>query len=537
MKYVDSRRARVLMVGLAVALIVAAGGCAPAAPTSPVAGERNPTSAAVVKPSSAESRRGGTLRLGTSSEWNTLDPPLYTTVSERQIFYSIYDPLVGMNEDLSIVPHLARSWQVSADGLEWTFSLASGVKFHDGTPFNAQAAKFNLDRLMDPATGSALRQQVAAIKEVQAPDNLTIKIILSQPFTPLLAWLAEGPGFMASPTAVGKWGKEYGRHPVGTGPFEFVEWVKGDHLTLQRFKDYWESGLPYLDEVVFKPVRDPTVQLAGLRTATLDLVDDVAANEVAGLRAAQDRKLYELKGARWPMVRLNLAKPPLDNKAIRQALSLAIDRDAIVKAVYFGNATPAFGPISPTYKAVYDPAVEQFGFKRDVAKAKQKLVEGGQPNGFTLPLDITGTPGQTRLGELIKAQLAEIGVTVEIGTFEPTALTDRMTSRGFVAAVGSWTPRPDVDGTMYGHFHSTGNVNHVSYRNPKVDALLDRTRVLPPGDERIQKFREAQQLIVDDAPWIFLVFETKAMATLKSVEGLPLIPDTMVRPKTIYLSK
>jgi peptide/nickel transport system substrate-binding protein len=316
-----------------------------------------------------------------------------------------------------------------------------------------------------------------------------------------------------------------------------VEWVKGDHLTLKRFTDYWEAGLPYLDEVVFKPVRDPTVQLAGLRTGTLDLIDDVAANEVAGLRTAADRKVYELKGARWPMIRLNMAKPPLDNKAIRQALSLAIDRDSIVKAIYFGNAAPAFGPISPTYGAVYDRAVEQYGFKRDVAKAKDKLAEGGQPNGFTLPLDITGTPGQTRLGELIKAQLADIGVTVELSTFEPTALTDRMTNRAFVAAAGSWTPRPDVDGTLYGHFHSTGNVNHVSYKNPKVDALLDRTRQLPPGDERTQAFREAQKLVVDDAPWIFLVFETKAIATLKTVEGLPLIPDTMVRPKSIYLTR
>ncbi len=540
----------VLIVACAPAAGPAAPTAAPKAETKPGQQQPVPTQAAAAQPAAAqptplaqpkptgpEPRRGGSLRMGISSEWKTLDPPLYTNVSERMIFYAIYNPLVAMDENLNIVPELARSWQVSPDGLTWTFMLARDVKFHDGTPFNAQAVKFNLDRLMNPETGSALRQQLADIKETQVVDELTVKVVLGKPFTPLLAWLSEGPGFMSSPAAVQRWGKDYGQHPIGTGPFEFAEWVKGDHITLRRFKDYWEPGLPYVDEIVYRPIPDESVKLSGLRAGALELIDEVPPRELSNLRSATDIKLYELPGTRWPMVRLNTAQAPLDNKAVRQALSLAIDRDAIVKAVYFGNAQPAYGPISPVYKAVYDPSIEQWGLKRDLAKAKQKLAEGGQPNGFSASLDIAGTPEQTRLAELMKAQLAEIGVTVEINALETTALVDRMTNRNFVTALGSWTPRPDPDGTLYGHFHSTGNVNHVSYRSQKVDELLDRTRQLAPGEERIKAFREAQTLIVDDAPWIFLVFETKGIATLKSVEGLPIVPDTMIRLKTVWMNK
>ncbi|MFN8525884.1 MAG: ABC transporter substrate-binding protein [Chloroflexota bacterium] len=521
-----------------------AGSPSPAA--SPAAGAAKPADqTAAAKPAAgpplaapaANAKRGGKLRIAVSAEWKTLDPPLYTNVTERQIFYAIYNPLVSMDENFNIVPELARSWQVSADALTWTFALAPNVKFHDGTPFNAQAAKFNLDRLLNPQTGSALRQQLADIQEVQAADELTLKIVLKKPFTPLLAWLTEGPGFMSSPTAVQKWGQDYGQHPVGTGPFEFVEWVKGDKISLKKYAGYWEPGLPLVDEAEYRPIPDESVKVSTLRAGNLDIIDDVPARDQPALRSNADFKLFEMKGTRWPMVRMNLSMAPLDNRAVRQALSLAIDREAIAKAIYFGNAQPAYGPLSPVYSAMFDPTIEQFGFKRDVAKAKQKLAEGGQPNGFTTPIEIAGTPEQTRLAEVIKSQLAEIGVNVEITSYEGTVFQDRLTNKKYSLAIGSWTPRPDPDGTMFGHFHSSGNVNSMSYKNPQVDTLLDQTRQLPPGEARVKAFRDAQKLIVDDAPWIFLVFQNQARTTLKAVEDLPILPDTMMRPKTVWLNK
>src|SRR5262249_45405625 len=179
----------------------------PAAAPAASPAQSSPAAAAQPQPAASPAaaapagKRGGTLRIALQGEWKTLDPPLYTNVTERQIFYAIYNPLVAMDESFNIVPELARSWQIAPDGLSTTFTLAQGVKFHDGTPFNAAAVKFNLDRLMNPQTGSALRQQLVDIKEVQAVDDLTVKVVVGKPFTPLLAWLTEGPGFMPSPTA------------------------------------------------------------------------------------------------------------------------------------------------------------------------------------------------------------------------------------------------------------------------------------------------------------------------------------------------
>jgi peptide/nickel transport system substrate-binding protein len=277
--------------------------------------------------------------------------------------------------------------------------------------------------------------------------------------------------------------------------------------------------------------------MAGLRSGSLEIVDDTPARDRASLRSNPEVRLYDLQGTRWPMIRLNLTIAPLDKKEVRQALSMAIDRDAIAKAIYNGEAVPAYGPLSPVYRAFYDPAVETYGFKRDVDKAKQLLATAGFPNGFNLPIDAQSGPEQQRLGELVKAQLAEIGVDVEITTYEATIFTDRLTTKKYSMTVGSWTPRPDTDGTMFGHFHSKGNVNSMSYSNPQVDALLEQTRRLPPGEERIKAFRDAQRLIVDDAPWIFLVFQNQTRATLKTVEGMPVLPDTMMRPKTAWLSR
>ncbi len=505
-----------------------AGAPTPASPGAPASTGAAPTAAP---------KTGGTLHISTDGDWVTFDPATYNNITDREMLYPIYDSLLAMDENLNVVPELARTWQESSDGLTWTFTLAKGVKFQDGTDFNAQAVKFNLDRILNPETQSRLRQELTDIKEVQVVDDYTFKVVLNQPFTPLLGWFAEVPGMMSSPTAIQKWGKDYGKHPVGAGPFELVEQVKSDHATFKRFKDYWQQGLPYVDQIEYKPIADPTARLAGLKSGVLEVIDAIPADQIGPLKSSGSAKIYQLTGSRWPMIRLNFKKGPLANKSVRQALSLAIDRDAIVKAIYSGNAAPAYGPIAPVYKAVYDPAVEQYGFKRDVQAAKQKLAEGGQPNGFSLALDVQGTSDQVRLGELLKAQLADIGVNVEITSFDVNTVTDRLKKGEFQASVGSWTLRPDVDGAVYRHFRSGTAFNYLGYQNPQVDQLLDKTRSLPPGDDRVKAFRDVQKLIVDDAPWIFLVWENQAFASSNAVSGLPLIPDALVRPRTASLNK
>ncbi len=507
---------------------------APAAAAPPAAASGSQATAAPAAAASAP-KRGGTLTIAVSEEWRVLDPPTYANIGDRQVYYSIFNTLVAADEQSNIVPELAKSWQVSPDALTWTFNLVSGVKFHDGTDFNAQAVKFNLDRVLDAATASRFRSELADIQEIQAPNEATVKIVLKQPFTPLLAWLTDAPGMISSPTAIQKWGKDYASHPVGTGPFAFVEQVKGDHVTLKRNDSYWQPGLPYLDQVIFKPIPDATVRAAALRTKSVDIADLIATSDLAALKASSDVKLRTIPGARWQVCHLNEQTPPLDKKEVRQALAYAIDKDSLVRAAYQGNATPMYGPMSPVYKNVFDPAVEQYGFRFDLAKAKQKMSEAGV-SGFKMPLDISVAPETSRMAEQIKAMLAQIDVDVEINGRDGNGAFDLLGKKQFTATQISWTPRPDLDGNLRRHFYSSSPLNYQSYANPKVDELLDLTRRLPNGDQRIQAFRDMQKILVDDVPWLYLVFENQTAGMLSRVQDLPPITDTLMRTKSVWLS-
>lgn len=502
----------------AVAGLLAA--CGPSGTATP-SGTQTTPSAPVGNPNAK-------VTYGLASDWQTLDPPRYTNVAEREIFYSIFDPLVDMDEKLDIKPALAKSWDVQDGGKVIVFTLQPNVKFHDGTPCDAAAVKFNLERLLDPKTGSPQRSNVDAITAVEAVDATTVRLRLSQAFTPLLGSLTEGPGFMSSPTAVQQAGKDYGLKPVGTGAFTFVEWLKADHIALKRNPSYWRAGLPKFADLVLKPIPDETVKMANFTAGTIDLIDNVPPQNRKDVRANPSYGTWNAPGTRWPMVRLNLAKEPFTNKLVRQAVSLAVNRDDIIKAVYFGEATPALGPISPVYKSYYDSTISQYGLGYDPAKARQRLAASGVTN-ITFTIEIQNNATQQRMAEIIKENLAAIGVTVNIQPYAVTAFQDRITNKLYQATIGSWTPRPDIDGTMYRHFASDGNVNSMSYANPQVDALLKQSRTLPNGAERVKVYQDVQKIIVDDAPWIFLIFETQTRAWQKSIFGVPQIPDMMIR--------
>jgi len=487
-----------------------------------------PKPSAAGSSSAAAGNPNGKITYGLGSDWQTLDPTFYTNVAEREIFYSIFDPLVDMDEKLEIKPRLAKSWDVQDGGKTIVFNLEPNVKFHDGTSCDAAAVKFNLERMLDPKTGSPQRTNIDAITAVEAVDATTVRLRLKQAFTPLLGSLTEGPGFISSPMAVQKAGKDYGLRPVGTGPFTFVEWLKADQIRLKRNDAYWRAGLPKFADLVWKPIPDETVKMANFTAGTIDVIDNVPANDRKTIRGNPSYGTWDAPGTRWPMMRLNVVKAPFTNKLVRQAVSHAVNRDDIIKAVYFGEAVPALGPISPVYKSYYDPDVEKYGFGYDPAKARAKLAASGATN-VTFTVEIQNVASQQRLAELIKENLAAVGITMNIQPYAVTAFQDRLTNKLYQAAIGSWTPRPDIDGTVYRHFATDGNVNSMSYSNPAVDALLQQSRTLPNGPERVKVYRDVQKLIVDDAPWVFLIFETQTRAWQKTVSGIPQIPDVMIR--------
>ena len=520
-----SRRELLTRAALAGAAVPSLGAvlaaCAAPSPAGPAAGAGAGSAAVTLDPAAK-------ITIALTNDFKTLDPPFYTTVGERQALYSIYSPLLELDEKLDLVPNLIESWDVQDGGTTIILKVRKGVKFHDGTDLDAAAVKFNLDRILDPKNAAPQRSNIDQVSKVDVTDPLTVRLTLATAYTPLLGFLSEGPGFVVSPTAILKYGKDFGQNPVGTGPFQLLEWRKADQLILKRFDGYWKPGLPKAAQVILKPIPDETVRMANLQEGTIDIVEDVPPQDRAKVRTNPDYEHWDEAGTRWPMVRLNLKKAPLDNKLVRQAIASAINRDDIIKAVYFGEAVPAYGPISPLYGSFYDPEVEKYGFKYDLAAAKAKLAASGATN-VSFQIDVQNQQSQQRMAEVIRANLAAIGINMTIQQYESTAWTDRVNKRAYQATLGSWTLRADIDGTIYRHYALDGNQNSMGYENAQVDALLKRSRTLPNGPERVKTFRDAQKLIVDDAPWIFLLFEKQQRAWRKSVTALPKIADTMPR--------
>ena len=390
--------------------------------------------------------RGGTLRIGWIPAAKTLDPHLSVEFSERYVCYLVFNTLVGLDQGFNVVPELARSWTVSQDGKRVTFQLQRGVKFHDGTDFNAEAVKWNIERILDPQTKSPQRAPLEpAIAGVIVVDPHTVAFELKKPFAPLLAALAERPGFIVSPTAVKQLGQEFGNRPVGTGPFKLVEWVRDSQVTLERFPDYWEKGKPHLDRVVYRVVPDPTVRLTMVRTGEVDIATDVDAKDIPSVRNEASLKVSEMKpAARWTALQWRVDEPPFNNKALRQAIALAIDRNEIRDVLLRGFGEPARGPVSPGLWWS-DPSFRGFG--HDLEMARKKLAEAGHPNGFRAKFVVENTPQWIRQTELLQAQLQKINVGLDIEPVNPAdaysrivAAEDELDAHALGPAGGSQRP-------------------------------------------------------------------------------------------------
>jgi peptide/nickel transport system substrate-binding protein len=480
--------------------------------------------------------RGGTLRVGWIPGAKTLDPHLSVQFPERFVIYMICNTLVGLDRSFNVVPELARAWQISPDGKRATFQLQPGVKFHDGTDLTAEAVKWNLERILDPQTKSPQRSQLEpAVASVSAPDPHTVVIELKRPFAPLLAALGERPGFIVSPAAVKKQGESFGRSPVCTGPFRVTEWIADSRVTLERFADYWEKGKPYLDKVVFQVVPDPTVRITMVRTGEVDIATDVDAKDVPGLAREPSLKVSELKPpARWTGLQWQVDKPPFNNKALRQAIAGAIDRPELKDVLLMGFGEPARGPVVP---GLWWFNAGLKGIGTDVEAAKRKLAEAGHPGGFRHKFSVSNTPQWIRQTELIQAQLQRIGVTLELELVNPADQYAQVVQRKINWTHTNWTQRADPNGLLYILYHSKGFANTTGYSNPRVDELLDRAAAMYEPERRKPLYHEAEQLIVDDVPYVFLNYTADFAVMGRKVQNWSWVPDLVPRFRDLWLEK
>jgi peptide/nickel transport system substrate-binding protein len=517
----------------AVATSAPAASAASAATTAPAVAATTAPAAAAGTP-----KKGGTLRAANNIEVATLDPLTSGFVAEREIYYNIYDSLVAIDTSLKIIPALAESWE-TPDPKTYIFHLRQGVKFHDGTDFNADAVKFNLDRYLNDKT-SRRASEISSIQAMDVTDPYTLKVTLKAPFAPFLANLVDRAGMMLSPKAIQAGGADFSRKPVGagTGAFKFVEWVNNDHLTMTRNPNYWKkdaSGtqLPYLDGVVFRPITDSTVLLTNLKTGDLDASWVVPAKDVASLKTSTDVVLRQAPGLNFNAFEFNTQKEPFNKKELRQAFAEAIDRDQINKTINFGTWQVGQGPIAASSWA-FNPDLKPY--TGDVAKAKQYLAAGGQPNGFTFDYEgVSGSPVEVQLLQLIKDQVAKAGITMNIVLAEAVKAQDDAQKGIFQAEDYGWSGRIDPDGNTYNQLHTGGSLSDTKYSNPQVDDLLDKARGTTDQAQRKDFYQQAEKLIVDDAPMAWYGFAPGYLITRPNVQGMQVYADYIMRFDVAWL--
>ncbi len=480
-----------------------------------------------------EPPRGGTLVVRLDSDIIGVDPHGASAGIDRNVYTSVYDGLVTVDENLNIVPSLAESFE-TPDDRTYIFKLRPNVTFHDGTVCDAAAVKWNFDWILDEVNASPRRSELVDIQEVLVDDPLTVRIILKNPFAPFLAIISDRAGYIVSPAARQQYGADYQRNPVGTGPFRFVEWVKDDHITFRRFEEHWEEGVPYLDEIRYRPIPDATVALTELKTNNIDFFFGIDPKDVEDVKSTPNLQYLEGLGVGYQGLWINMVQGPLANKALREAVAFAVDREALFAAAYYGVGQIAHGPIPPSSWA-FDPDFRSRS--RDLDQAKAKLVEGGQPNGFPLVLKVANTPLGRTITQIVQANLKEIGIAVEIQTLEFGALLEAGEQGAFDALSLGWSGRIDPDGNIQPIFHSGGAFNYGNYNNPQVDQLIADGRATTDREERTRIYREIQRIVNDDAAYVFTYFPPASFGAADYVQGFTVTPDALMRFRTTAVDK
>ena len=476
--------------------------------------------------------------VGQIAEPQSLDPHAVTAVNDFRILVNVYDGLVRFADgSLEVEPSLAESWEISEDGLTYTFRLREGVTFHDGTPFDAEAVKFNFDRMLDEEhpfhdTGPfPLAFFFSAVEEVTAVDDTTVEFKLNEPFAPFLSNLAYPTGLMVSPAAVEASGKDFGRNPVGTGAYKFGEWQGNQRVVVTRNEDYWD-GAPAPEAIVFRPITDANTRVAEMLSGGLDIMVEVPPDSIGQFRDAPDFQVYEQAGPHVWFLILNMKEGPFTEKAVRQAANYAIDKESLVTNVLQGTAEVAAGPIPPAFAWAYNEEVEPYPYDPD--KARELLAEAGY-DGEEITFYVTeggsGMLDPVAMGTAIQADLAAVGMNVKIETYEWNTFLGQVNpgleGKADMAEMAWMTNDPDTLPFLTLRteaFPSEGGFNSGYYSNPEVDALLNQARVSVESEERATLYQQLQEIVHEDAPWVFVANWVQGAVTTANIEGFSLQP-------------
>jgi glutathione transport system substrate-binding protein len=469
-----------------------------------------------------------------ASTFTTTDPYDANDTLSQAMAKSFYEGLFGFDKDMKLIPVLAEGYDVSKDGLVYTIKLRKGVKFHDGTDFKADAVKANFDRVTNPDNKLKRYGLYNNIAKTDVVDDYTARITLKTPFSAFINQLAHPSGVMISPTALKQWGsKEIAFHPVGTGPFKFVEWKATDYVKVAKFDGYWQKGLPKIDTLTWKPVIDNNTRAAVMQTGEAQFTYPVPPEMAEVLKAKPDLDVVAAPSIIERYLSMNTQHKPFDNPKVREAINYAIDKSAVAKVAFGGYATPADGIVP----AGVEYSVKIGVWPHDIAKAKQLLAEAGYPNGFETELwsAYNHTIAQ-KVTQVLQQQLQQVGIKTRITLLEagqrvekveswqdPATAPVRLYYVGWSSSTGEadWALRPLLASESW----PPRLFNTAYYKSARVDADIKNALLTTDKAEKEKLYRDAQETIYRDAPWAPLVVEKLLSAKNKKLSGVYTMPD------------
>ena len=479
----------------------------------------------------------GVLIVGQIAEPQSLDPHAVTAVNDFRILMNVYDGLVRYADGtLEVEPALASDWEISGDGLTYTFNLREGVQFHDGSDFDAESVVFNFERMLDEAhpyhdTGPfPLSFFFSAIEEVEALDSHTVEFTLNEPFAPFLSNLAYPTGLIASPAAIQEHGGDFGRNPSGTGAFRFEEWQSNTRVVVTRNADYWD-GAPELEAVVFRPITDANTRVAEMLSGGIDVMVEVPPTSLNQFEGP-GFTVHEQAGPHLWFLILNAKEGPFADKRVRQAANYAIDKRALVEDVLEGTATIAAGPTPAAFSWAYNEDLEPY--PHDPERARKLLAEAGVEDAELTFLVTEGGSGMLDpipMGTAIQSDLEAVGFNVRIETYEWNSflgiVNPGLEGKGDMAQMSWMTNDPDTLPFLALRteaFPEQGGFNSGYYSNPEVDELLEAARAATDQEERARLYKEMQEIVQEDAPWVFVANWKQNAVTSDRVKDFTLQP-------------
>lgn len=478
-----------------------------------------------------------TLRVGLQSDPTTLDPARSGAFIERIVFASLCDKLVDIGPDLSLRPELATGWAWSDGARTLTLKLRQNVRFQDGTPFDAEAVRINLERYRNDRA-SRRRGELAALQSIETPAPDTVVLRLSSPFVPLPSVLADRAGMMLSPRAIAEKPDALSDDPVCAGAFRVVRRVTQDRIEVERFQDYWNRPAIKLERVVFRPMPDNTVRLLNLRAGQLDLVERIAPSDVAATRADPRLRVAEATTIAYDLIQFNINHGAGANSAIardarlREAFELSIDRDVINQVAMEGLFVPSNQPEPPgsTFHHADLPIP-----KRDLARARALMAAAGQPSP-EVTFRVVNTPTSVQVATILQAMAGEAGFRVKIEATEAAAMVAAQERGDFEAALGIWSGRPDPDGNTSIWLACNGFLNRAKWCVNEVDAALVAGRSATEAAERKPHYRAAWARMTEDRPYMVLYHHRWFYAFSPKVTGFAAAPDGLIRFANLELA-